>query len=87
MIKRRRVKFVSFLDLKDKREPSGYFFGILIVLSYILVILTFPLSLCFCLKVRIFIYINKNEMNFFFLINQRLYKNMNELLYFDSVGF
>ncbi|CAF1187506.1 unnamed protein product [Adineta steineri] len=38
-------------DLKSKTEQSGYFFGILIVLSYILVIVTFPLSLCFCLKV------------------------------------
>ncbi|CAF3745976.1 unnamed protein product [Rotaria magnacalcarata] len=38
-------------DLKDKREQSGYCFGILIILSYLLVIVTFPLSLCFCLKV------------------------------------
>ncbi|CAF4477508.1 unnamed protein product, partial [Rotaria sp. Silwood2] len=38
-------------DLKDKREQSGYCFGVLIVLSYVLVIVTFPLSLCFCLKV------------------------------------
>ena len=43
---------VSFdSDLKDKREQSGYCFGVLIVLSYFLVIITFPLSLCFCLKV------------------------------------
>ncbi len=41
------------LDLKDKREQSGYCFGILIVLSYVLVVFTFPLSLCFCLKVSI----------------------------------
>lgn len=38
-------------DLKDKREHPSYFFGALIVLSYFLVVLTFPLSLCFCLKV------------------------------------
>ncbi|CAF1398551.1 unnamed protein product [Adineta ricciae] len=38
-------------DLKDKAEQSGYFFSILIVLSYALVVITFPLSLCFCLKV------------------------------------
>ncbi|CAF1409504.1 unnamed protein product [Adineta steineri] len=38
-------------DLKDKREESGYCFGILIVLSYFLVVITFPLSLCVCLKV------------------------------------
>ncbi|CAF4273922.1 unnamed protein product [Rotaria sp. Silwood2] len=38
-------------DLKDSREQSGYFFGVLILLSYFLVIITFPLSLCFCLKV------------------------------------
>jgi len=41
------------LDLKDKREQSGYCFAILIVLSYVLVVFTFPLSLCFCLKVSI----------------------------------
>jgi type IV secretory pathway TrbL component len=58
MIKRRQVKTVTFLDLKDKREQSNYFFGGLIILSYVLVIVTFPLSLCFCLKVRIFISIN-----------------------------
>ena len=39
-------------DLKDKREQPGYCFGVLIVLSYFLVVVTFPLSLCFCLKVR-----------------------------------
>lgn len=45
------------LDLKDKREQSGYCFAVLIVLSYVLVVVTFPLSLCFCLKVCIlFIY-------------------------------
>ncbi|CAF1399263.1 unnamed protein product [Adineta ricciae] len=38
-------------DLKDKAEQSGYFFSVLIVLSYALVVITFPLSLCFCLKV------------------------------------
>lgn len=47
----RRSGFDDFLDLKDKREQSTYFFGALIILSYLLVILTFPLSLCFCLKV------------------------------------
>lgn len=41
-----------FKDLKEKREQAGYFFGILIVLSYFLVVVTFPLSLCFCLKVN-----------------------------------
>lgn len=44
--------FLSFaLDLKDKRERSGYCYGVLIVLSYLLIIVTFPFSLCFCLKV------------------------------------
>jgi hypothetical protein len=81
MIKRRQVKCVSFLDLKDHREQSSYFFSILIVFSYILVVVTFPLSLCFCLKVCIIIYINK-KMNSFF-INHRLYKNMKGQLYFD----
>ncbi|CAF0856289.1 unnamed protein product [Rotaria sordida] len=38
-------------DLQDKHEQSGYFFGILVLLSYFIVIITFPLSLCFCLKV------------------------------------
>ncbi|CAF3399727.1 unnamed protein product [Rotaria socialis] len=38
-------------DLKDSREESGYIFCFLIILSYILVVITFPLSLCFCLKV------------------------------------
>jgi hypothetical protein len=65
MIKGRKGKSVSFLDLKDKGEQSGYFFGVLIVLSYVLVIVTFPLSLCFCLKVRMFISINKKKYNFF----------------------
>ncbi|CAF0797926.1 unnamed protein product [Rotaria sordida] len=41
----------DFYDLKYTREQSGYCFGVLIVLSYFLVIVTFPLSLCFCLKV------------------------------------
>jgi len=59
MTKERQAKSVSFLDLKDKGEETGYFFGVLIVLSYVLVVVTFPLSLCFCLKVRIFISINK----------------------------
>lgn len=53
MNKRRTVKSVTFLDLKEKREQSGYAFDILIILSYVLVVVTFPLSLCFCLKVRI----------------------------------
>lgn len=38
-------------DLKDKRERSGYCYGVLIILSYVLIIVTFPFSLCFCLKV------------------------------------
>ncbi|CAF1323824.1 unnamed protein product [Rotaria sp. Silwood1] len=38
-------------DLKDKREQSGYCFDVLVVLSYFLVVITFPLSLCFCIKV------------------------------------
>jgi hypothetical protein len=59
MIKKRQVKGVTFLDLREKREQSNYFFGILIVLSYILAVITFPLSLCFCLKVCILICINK----------------------------
>ena len=42
---------IDFLELKEKQEQPTYFFGALIVLSYLLVILTFPLSLCFCLKV------------------------------------
>ncbi len=53
MIKRRTIKSVIFLDLKDNREQSGYVFSALIILSYVLVVLTFPLSLCFCLKVCI----------------------------------
>lgn len=52
MTRRRTGKSVTFVDLKDKREQSGYAFGVLIILSYVLVIVTFPLSLCFCLKVR-----------------------------------
>jgi erythrocyte band 7 integral membrane protein len=49
-----KIRLVFFLlDLKDKREQSGYCFAILIVLSYVLVVFTFPLSLCFCLKVSI----------------------------------
>ncbi|CAF3881667.1 unnamed protein product [Rotaria magnacalcarata] len=38
-------------DLKDTREESSYIFSFLIILSYMLVVITFPLSLCFCLKV------------------------------------
>ncbi|CAF0771074.1 unnamed protein product [Didymodactylos carnosus] len=38
-------------DLKDRREQSGYCFHVLIILSYVLVVITFPLSLCFCMKV------------------------------------
>ena len=71
MAKRRTVKSVTFLDLKEKREQSGYAFGVLIILSYVLVIVTFPLSLCFCLKVCI-IYIldmieseRKNDLIFY----------------------
>jgi hypothetical protein len=86
MIKKRHVKCVTFLDLKDKGEQSGYCFGVLIVLSYVLVVVTFPLSLCFCLKVSGLIFFEQNEFCFY-VINQRLYKNMNELLSFGSVGF
>ena len=52
MTKKRTVKSVTFVELEEKREQTGYAFGILIILSYVLVIVTFPLSLCFCLKVR-----------------------------------
>lgn len=48
----RHAKNVTFLDLKTKSEQYGYFFSVLIVLSYFLVVVTFPLSLCFCIKVR-----------------------------------
>lgn len=54
MITKRQIKSVSFLDLKDKQEQSGYLLGALVFLSYFLVIITFPLSLCFCLKVCIY---------------------------------
>ena len=66
-----RTGFDDILELKDKREHPSYFFGALIVLSYFLVVLTFPLSLCFCLKVSetifrlafCFWYIHKEEQN------------------------
>ena len=74
LAKKRRVKFVTFLDLKDKREQSSYFFGILIVLSYILVILTFPLSLCVCLKVGLWRQCFISRLAF----SPRWCKNMNE---------
>ena len=48
----------TYLDLQDKSERPGYCFGVLIVLSYVLAIITFPLSLCFCLKVRTFTHNN-----------------------------
>ncbi|CAF1638921.1 unnamed protein product, partial [Didymodactylos carnosus] len=37
--------------LKDRREQSGYCFHGLVILSYVLVVITFPLSLCFCMKI------------------------------------
>lgn len=46
------MKSVTFVELPEKREQTGYAFGVLVILSYVLVIVTFPLSLCFCLKVR-----------------------------------
>jgi erythrocyte band 7 integral membrane protein len=65
MIKRRTIKSVIFLDLKDNREQSGYVFSALIILSYVLVVLTFPLSLCFCLKVCILTNKKNNDLILF----------------------
>jgi len=58
---------------------------ILLFLSYVLICLTFPFSLTVCLKVEWLILFLSNLMTFFFVY--RLFKNMNELLCFDSVVF
>lgn len=83
MRRQKETDLVDFLDLKDKHEQSTYFFGALIFLSYLLVILTFPLSLCFCLKVSETISFSLCEnVNSMFCLS-RLYKNTNGPLYFD----
>ena len=76
-------------QLSDAKYTAEEGFGLcgqfLIVLSYLLLLIGMPFTLCCCLKV-----FKEGFKDIFFLkyfIILRLFKSINELLYFDLVEF
>lgn len=78
VIDKQKIYFCFFIlldDIRNAQEGLGTCGWILVVLSYVICVLTFPFSLCVTVKVRK-IY-KRNEKK---IIYYRLYKNMKEQL-------
>ena len=73
---------VGYIDENEGFDICGW---ILIALSYVLVILTFPIAPCFCIKVRV-IQLRSSDVSTRFACS-RLFKSTNEPLFSVLVEF